>query len=89
MITAEEMIHHLRFREPRHGRQDAKGVRCQEYNGARMPRHPRIYGIGNKINGISRARILGDGVIAIIYFARRRVHHHVFHDRAKTDGVLD
>ncbi|MCY1173208.1 hypothetical protein D9M73_133620 [compost metagenome] len=80
------MIHRLLGRQLGDRRQDAISVRRQHHHVARHRPHIVFRRIGNEVDRIGTATVLGEARIVEIEHARHRVHHHIFEDRAKAFG---
>ena len=80
------MIHRLARRQFRDGRQNAERIRRQHNDIGRMRRAPRIAGVGNEIDRISGACVLGVALVVEIKLAGFRIADHVFQNRSEAFG---
>ena len=80
------MIHRLGGCKPTDGRQHAEGVGCQEDDVPGMAGSTAGHVIGDEVNWIGRARVLGDGIVVQVDDSAVRVHDHVFENGPEALG---
>ena len=85
-IAREEVIHRLLRRQPRDRRQHAEGVGRQHHDVLRRLGDARGERVGDELDGIAGARVLGVAAVIKIERTGGRIVHHVLQDRAEALG---
>ncbi len=80
------MVHRLFGRQLRDRRQDAVRVRRQHHDVARHAPHIVLRRIGDEVDRIGAAAILGQAVVVQVELARDRVHHDILQHGAEPLG---
>ncbi len=88
-VTRQEVIHRLRRREFRQGRQHAEGVASQEEDVLRMPAAAARLAIRDKFDRIGGPRVFSDAAVVEVGVPRQRIDDHILQHAAEANGIPD
>ena len=88
--AGDEVVHGLVLIQLADGRQHAVGIRRQEDDGlGDAGAHAGQLGVGDILHRIAHAGVDGQRIVVEVELAGVGIHHHVLHQSAKLDGVVD
>ena len=88
-VAREELLHGLLGREAAHRRQHAEGVAGEEDDVRRVATHARFHGVGDVVDRVGRARVLGERVVGVVDLTVVFAVHDVFEHRAEANRSVD